>query len=106
MAKHTIQGEDRIYVLNFNSYAVMHLFRKYGADGLNDAPLQDVNFDMIRWGLSDNGRADVEDVDVYDFIDDIGGVMSDNFLITIRDWVFASITVPEVKKKEEEIAAV
>lgn len=101
MAKHTIKGEEKEYLLNFNSYAVMQLFRKYGAEGLGTAPLQDVNFDMVKWGISENGSKEVKDSEVYELIDDIGGATGDNFLVVIRDWVFASITTPEVKKKEE-----
>jgi len=104
MAIHTIKTADRDYVLNFNSYAVMQAFRKYGAEGLATVTKNDLNFDMISWGLSKNGNVTVLDSEVYQFIDEVGGVFGEVFGTEIYGYVLEAFNIPstESKKKEEE----
>jgi hypothetical protein len=101
---HTIQAGDKKYTLNFNSYAVMQAFRKYGAEGLATVTKNELNFDMIRWGMSKNGSVEVAEQEVYDFIDQIGGVFGDVFGTEIYSYVLSAFNIPqaESKKKEEE----
>ena len=101
---HTIQAGDKKYTLNFNSYAVMQAFRKYGAEGLATVTKNELNFDMIRWGMSKNGSVEVAEQEVYDFIDQIGGVFGEVFGTEIYNYVLAASNIPqtESKKKEEE----
>lgn len=103
---HKIVSAEKEFTLNFNSYAVMQLYKKYGAEGLETITVSDLNFDMIRWGLSENGRVNVSEAEVYDFIDGIGGVNSDMFLETIKDLVFQALKIPVESKKKEETEAV
>jgi len=104
MAIHTIKTKDQEYVLNFNSYAVMQAFRKYGAEGLATVTKNELNFDMIRWGMSKNGSAEVSETEVYAFVDEIGGVFGETFGTEIYGYVLAAFNIPstESKKKEEE----
>jgi hypothetical protein len=105
MAIHTIKTKDRDYVLNFNSYAVMQAFRKYGAEGLATVTKNELNFDMIKWGGSKNGSLEVSDQDVYDMIDAIGGVFGDTFGVEIYGYVLEAFNIPtEASKKKEEEA--
>ena len=82
----------------------MMCFRKYGADGLATVTKNDLNFDMIKFGLSENGKLDIPDAYVYDFIDAIGGVFGETFGTEIYNYVLAAFNIPstESKKKEEE----
>jgi hypothetical protein len=101
---HTIQAGDKKYTLNFNSYAVMQAFRKYGAEGLATVTKNELNFDMIRWGMSKNGSVEVSETEVYSFVDEIGGVFGEVFGTEIYGYVLAAFNIPssESKKKEEE----
>lgn len=103
---HTVKTEHKEYTLNFRSYAVMMLYRTYTIDQINELSVTDLNFCMIKYGLSDNGRIDVKDADVYDFIDEIGGATSEMFVKTILGWSVQAITVQpaESKKKEDQEA--
>ena len=82
----------------------MQVYKKYGTDGLATVQEQqpfEFMFDMIKFGLSDNGRKALEDSDVYEFIDGIGGVTSETFLQDIGGWIREAFQVPEAKKKAE-----
>lgn len=106
MAVHTIEANGAQHVLNFNSYAVMQCYRKYGADGLERAMANDpfsFLFDMLKFGLSDNGRKEWQDADVYDLIDGMGGITSDVF-VNVSTWMKEAFEVPVSKKKETETA--
>jgi len=69
---HHITVNNVDHVLNFNSYAVMQAYKKYGAEGLENVMATDpfsFLFDMLKFGLSNNGRKEWSDADVYDLID-------------------------------------
>lgn len=100
MAIHTIKIEGKEYVLNFNSYAVMQAFRKYGAEGLASVTRNELNFEMIRWGLSQNGSKVVEEAEVYELIDSIGGLFSEQFS-ELSAWVLEAFNIPSDSKKKE-----
>lgn len=102
---HKILSNDKEYTLNFNSYAVMQVYKKYGSEGLAEVetsrPLEFI-FDMIKYGLSDNGRKTIEDCDVYDFIDGLGGITSPVVTTEIGGYIRKAFEVPETKKKGEQ----
>jgi len=105
MAIHTVKTEDKEYVLNFNSYAVMQAFRKYGAEGLATVTRNDLNFDMIKFGMSENGSVTVTDAEVYKFIDGIGGVFGEQFTGDLTNWVLEAFNIPTTESKKKEEAA-
>lgn len=100
-----IKSNDQEFTLNFNSYAVMMVYKKYGSEGLAEVetsrPLEFI-FDMIRFGLSDNGRKTIEDADVYDFIDGLGGITSPTVTTEIGGYIRKAFEVPETKKKDDQ----
>jgi len=102
---HTIKVNEVEHALNFNSYAVMQAYKKYGAEGLETVMSNDpfsFLFDMLKFGLSNNGRKEWSDADVYDLIDNIGGINSELF-IQISGWMREAFETPsESSKKNEE----
>lgn len=106
---HTIKINEQEYTLNFNSYAVMQAYKKYGADGLENVMATDpfsFLFDMLKFGLSDNGRKDWPEYQVYDLIDGLGGINSEGF-IQLSGWMREAFETPESsrsdsKKNEEQ----
>lgn len=107
MNVHKVKIEDKEYVLNFNSYAVMMLYRNYTLEQLAQVGVYELNFNMIRWGLSENGRVEVTEPEVYDFIDGIGGAASEMFLKTLTEWITSAVQIKsEPSKKKEEIESV
>ena len=108
MAKHKISSNGVEYELNFNSYAIMMIMKKHNNDLSNLADTQ-AAFDMIKFGLSDNGRNDISDPEVYDFIDGLeGGALGDD-IKKISKWIFEAFKIPEAleaKKKEEVLTEV
>lgn len=100
---------DKEYTLNFNSYAVMQAYKKYGTDGLDEVAANqpfEFLFEMIRFALSDNGRNTLHDADVYDFIDGVGGIASETVTKEIGSWIKEAFQVPEEPKKKQEKEAV
>lgn len=100
MAIHVLKTPEKEYTLNFNSYAVMQAFRKYGAEGLASVTRNELNFEMIRWGLSNNGAKAVEEAEVYELIDSIGGLFSEQFT-ELSGWVLEAFNIPSDSKKKE-----
>jgi hypothetical protein len=99
---HKIKSGEQEYTINLGSYAIMHIYRKHGIDGLDTISVNDLNFDMIKLGLSENGSKEISDSDVYSFIDGLeGGMFGDIFKETITNWVLSAFNIPETKKKEE-----
>lgn len=100
---HKLISGDKEYTLNFNSYAIMQAYKKYGTEGLSKVETENpfgFIFDMIKFGLSDNGRKEWDDADVHDIIDNIGGINSDR-IKEISGWIASAFGVPESKKKDE-----
>lgn len=102
---HKVISNEKEYTLNFNSYAIMQVYKKYGSEGLAEVevnkPLEFI-FDMIRFGLMDNGRKTIEDADVYDFIDGLGGITSESVTKDIGGYIRKAFEVPESKKKDDQ----
>lgn len=98
---HKIISGEKEYTLNFGSYAIMQVYRKHGVEGLNTITIHDLNFDMIKFGLAENGQKEISDSDVYEFIDGLeGGMYGDLFKTDINRLVQSAFNVPETKKNE------
>lgn len=107
---HNIQVNGVDHVVNFNSYAVMQAYKKYGAEGLETVMQSDpfsFLFDMLKFGLSDNGRKEWSESEVYDLIDGMGGINSEGF-IQLSGWMREAFETPESSrsesKKNEEVS--
>jgi hypothetical protein len=99
---HTIRVNEQEHVLNFNSYAVMQAYKKYGAEGIDTALMEDpftFLMDMLQWGLSDNGRKQWKEAELCDVIDQSGGLP---FLTgQVADWIKEAFIIPVDSKKNE-----
>lgn len=72
-----IESNGKEYHLNFRSYAVRQVYKFFNTSDLGTINSVDLLFKFVHFSLTDNGRKEVQEVDVDDFFDGIGGILGE-----------------------------